>query len=193
MLLAPSLCVQHPEPVAGRCVLEQLAAVTLGLYITQIAACSSLLAVRAAAAAAGEMVSLAGWEGDVRLGHDEGDAATLRWGRGVRPLLGTGSRRPPCCAPKAAVSEAVLHPLPFLRHAAGGWGQTCFAGAVTRGSGPGLSPLPHIPWACDTAWARRAVDASLPSACRCSQCLLPVPAVFPALSPHVASSLVCSL
>lgn len=131
--LAPSLCVQHPEPVAGRCVLEQLAAVTLGLYITQIAACSLLLAVRAAAAAAGEMVSLAGWEGDVRLGHDGAGGMRPLGEGGVQGQAVTGDRLPGplCFAPKAAASEVVLHPLPFLRCATGGWWQTCFASAVT--------------------------------------------------------------
>lgn len=50
-----SPCPLEPStrtPRRGRCALEQLDAVTLGLYITQIAACSSFAAVRAAAAAA---------------------------------------------------------------------------------------------------------------------------------------------
>lgn len=62
-----SPCLPAPStrtPRRGRCALEQLDAVTLGLYITQIAACSSLAAVRAAAAAALRWCRRGGLESD---------------------------------------------------------------------------------------------------------------------------------
>lgn len=111
--LAPS----SRTPRRARCALEQLDAVTLGLYITQIAACSSLAAVRAAAAAALRWCRQGGvwgggggwrvtqgpagpWGWDMR-----GAVVVLGWPQG-QGLAGEGVLGAPCVAPASALCGA---------------------------------------------------------------------------------------
>lgn len=125
-------------PRRGRCALEQLDAVTLGLYITQIAACSSLAAVRAAVAAALRWCRRGLRGGELRV--TQGPAGPWGWGmRGAVVMLGwpqvqilAGDGVLGGCA-----SPLVWHQL-LLRVVQGGCSDT-------RRSQPGLSPCLLLP------------------------------------------------
>lgn len=149
-----SPCPLEPSawtPRRGRCALEQLDAVTLGLYITQIAACSSLAAVRAAAAAALRWCRRGGLESDAgtccspEMGR-EGGCGHAGVATGSDPRRGWGPGGDVCgtgfCSVCCRVA-AVAH---------GGHGQACPPVRCSQGSWHSLAE-------CAGAWG--AAGASL--------------------------------